>query len=210
MLDAGTWPHKGTTEFALRAMSQHPKLAAAACSVRRVGEPWGRQANSPPGVFAGAGVVLRRRAVIEVGGYPMDSCGFAGEYDLCARLWRSGWEVRHFEPMLAWREPETRGRDTNAILRTLIASRLRFWSRYAPQSHYRMILDETIEQYRRVATSVSATAGYQEGLAIGLDAVRRNRTRRRPLTDDQLAGLFGSSGPPIRPQEASAGVPTAA
>ncbi len=210
MLDAGTWCQKGTAEFALQVMAEQPRLGAAVCSVRRVGEPSRPEAKVPPGVFAGAGVMLRRQAVIEVGGYPIDSCGFAEQYDLCARLWQAGWQVRRFEPMLAWREPEVDGRDPNSILRTLTANSLRFWSRYAPQGHYRAILDETIEQYRRVAASASATVGYREGLAIGLDAARRNRARRRPLTDEQLAGLFGPSGPPVRRQEVPAGVPTAA
>jgi GT2 family glycosyltransferase len=210
MLDDGTWPDKGTPEFALAVMAQQPRLAAAVCSIRRPGEPLQHEPNSPPGVFAGGGVVLRRQAVIEVGGYPIDSGGLAEEYDLCARLWQAGWQVRHFDPMVAWYVPSPDGRNANAILRALTASSLRFWSRYAPQGHCREMLDATIEQYRRVASSASAIPGYQEGLALGLDAARRNRSRRRPLTEAQLVGLFGPAGPPVRRHEVPAGVTTAA
>jgi GT2 family glycosyltransferase len=210
MLDDGTWPQEGTAEFALRMMAQQPQLAAAVCRLRRPGESSRHEANGPAGLFAASGVVLRRRAVIEVGGYPIDASGFAEQYDLCARLWQAGWQVRHFEPMLAWRMPDVDGRDADTVLRILTATALRFWSRYAPQNHCRAMLDATIEQYRRVAEDASAVAGYREGLAVGLAAARRNRTRRRPLTDEQLAELFGPAGPPARRHEVPAGVPTAA
>lgn len=195
MLDDGLWPDKGTTEFALRMMAERPRLAAATCNVRRLGEALRPEPNKPAGVFASSGVVLRRQAIIEVGGYPIDSADSGEQYDLCARLWQAGWQVQRFEPMVAWREPDIDKCDANAILKTVTASSLRFWSRYAPESQYQSLLDETIEGCRQLAQKESAMAGYQEGLALGLDAAQGNRSRRKPLTEEQLNSLLGSNQP---------------
>jgi len=154
---------------------------------------WARAA----GGVQGAGVVLRRQAVIEVGGYPIDSSSFAEEYDLCARLWQGGWQVRHFEPMLAWREPETDGRDANAILRTLTANSLRFLVAVRPQSHYRV---DSRRDDRGVPSRGSKRVGYRPATGRGWRSAwtpPAEPRRRRPLTDEQLAELFGPSGPPV-------------
>jgi glycosyltransferase involved in cell wall biosynthesis len=210
MLDDGMCPKKDTTEYALGVMAEEPRLAAAVCQIRRVDEPSARTDNGPAGVFGANGVVLRRHAIIEVGGYPIDSSDFGWQYDLCARLWRADWRVCRFESMVAWRGTEADGRDVNVVVKTLMANSLRFWSRYAPEGDYQTILDETIEGYLRAARNASAMAGYREGLAIGLDAIQRNRGRRQPLTQGQLAGLFGPQHIPVRPEKLDVGVPTAA
>lgn len=190
MLDDDSWPEKGTTEEALRVMAREPRLAAAACYVRR----YGRQTHEMgglPGAFLGGGVVLRREAMLEIGGYPVDYGYYVEEYDIAARLWQAGWQVKWFESMQAWHDPDTAGRDMNRILKMLTANNLRFWSRYAPVRLHEAMIQETIERYRKIAEKEGALAGYQEGLKIGLEAVWRNNTRRRPLTDGQFDSLFG-------------------
>lgn len=210
MLDDATWCDKGTPEVALRMMAEKPRLAAAICDVRPLGEPRRDEPHAPAGVFAGSGVLLRRQAIIEVGGYPLDACDFAEQYDLCARLWLGGWQVQRFEAMLAWREQEASRPDANAVLKILTANSLRFWSRYAPRGQCQAMIDETIEGFRRVAEEQSAQAGFQEGLVLGLDAVRQNRTRRQPLTEEQLTSLFGPNHSLLHLPQVPAGVPTAA
>lgn len=210
MLDDATWCDKGTPEFALRMLSEQPRLAAAVCRVRVLGEPRRREPRAPAGVFAGSGVVLRRQAIMEVGGYPIEASDFAEQYDLCARLWQGGWRVERFESMLAWREQDTERPDANAVLKSLTANALRFWARFAPDSQCQAMLDETIEGYRRVAEKESAMAGFEEGMALGLEAARQNQARRRPLSEEQLASLFGPGHKPLQLPQASTGVPTAA
>lgn len=191
MLDDDSWPQTGTAERALQVMAELPRLAAAACYVRRPGESVRHEAGGLPGVFLGGGVVLRKGAIQQIGGYPIDYGYYVEEYDLCARLWQADWQVRWFDSLLAWHDPDAGGRDMNRILKMLTANNLRFWSRYAPTERHDDLIEETIDRYRRIAAKESSLPGYQEGLAIGLHAAAHNSTRRRPLSAEQFDRLYG-------------------
>ncbi len=190
MLDDDSWPEKGTPEAALNVMANHPRLAVAACYVHRHGQEF-HEMGGLPGVFIGCGAVLRKDAATAVGGYPTDYGYYVEEYDLCARLWQAGWQVRWVESLRVCHNPAAAGRDKNRILKMLAANNLRLWSRFAPVTRYDAMIEETIERYRKIAQKEAALAGYQEGLAIGLTAAAHNNTRRRPLTDEQFDGMFG-------------------
>lgn len=190
MLDDDSWPERGAAEFALHLMARQPQLGAAGCYVQRYGQTF-HETGGLPGVFIGCGAVLRKKAALEVGGYPVDYGYYVEEYDLCARLWQASWQVGWFEPLRAYHNPATAGRDKNRILKMLAANNLRLWSRYAPVRRYDAMIEETIERYRKIARKEGALAGYQEGLAIGLTAVSHNAARRRPLSDRQFDGMFG-------------------
>jgi GT2 family glycosyltransferase len=210
MLDDATWCDKDATENGLQMMAEQPRLAAAECRIRPLGGLLRSAPRGPAGVFAGSGVLLRRQAILEVGGYPIDASDLAEQYDLCARLWQADWQVRRFESMPAWREPRTSPPDANLVLRVLTANSLRFWSKYAPEDQQQAILEETIEGFRCVAEKASALAGFEEGLVLGLAAARHNRAHRHPLTPQQMNSLFGPDQSPLQLPLVPAGVPTAA
>ena len=180
MLDDDSWPQAGTTERALQVMAEQPRLAAAACYVRQPGHTTRHQPGGLPGAFLGSAVVLRRSAIVEIGGYPVQYGGCLEEYDLAARLWQADWQVKWLDSLLAWQDrPATA--EAGDTLKKLTASQLRFWSRYAPPDRHEAMIERTIERYRRIAQRHDALACYQEGLAIGLNAVSHNSTRRRLL-----------------------------
>ncbi len=180
LLDDATWPDKGTPEFALSMMAEQPRLAAAACRVRTLGELPKRQAREAAGVLAGA-AVLRRQAILEVGGWPVD-CGELAGCDLSARLWRAGWQVKRFEQMQAWREADAAAPAAVSLPKPASANGLRFWSRYAPAERYEDLVGEPIASCR---------------------------IHRRPLTAEQLQCLAGAQQP-VQLPKAAVGVPTAA
>jgi GT2 family glycosyltransferase len=181
LLDDATWPDKGTAELALRMMADQPRLAAASCRVRVMGE-LRPEADGPAGVIADSAVVLRRQAILEVGGWPIDYEDCMAGYDLSARLWQADWQVQRFEEMAAWREAAGAAR-ADAPRKPLAASEARFWARYAPQGWY-----------ERLAGQSAA----------------RCEVRRRPLSEEQLASLMGTEASLVRMPKVLAGVQTAA
>ena len=181
LLDDATWPDKGTAELALRMMAEQPRLAAASCRVHPLGELPRSETDGPAGVIAGA-VVLRRQAVLEVGGWPLDYEDCMAGYDLSARLWQAGWQVQRFEGMVAWREADAASQG-DLLRKPLVASEARFWSRYAPEGRYEALVGEP---------------------------AARCRARRRPLSEEQLLSLMGEEASPARMPQVPTGVPTAA
>ncbi len=171
MLDDATWPDKATTEYALRQMTDQPNLAAAACTIHRLGEPLRPQIDAPAGIFSSSAVVLRQQALFEVGGYPIDYADALADCDLSARLWHAGWQVKPFASMLAWHEPTAPVPHADLLRNPLSASILRFWSHYAPDSRYEELVGEPLD---------------------------RCHTRRRPLTSEQLASLLGTDQPQVQ------------
>ncbi len=182
LLDDATWPDKGTTEFALRTMAEQPRLAAADCRIRTLGEPPRPETGGPSGLLSGTAVVLRRQAILAVGGYPLD-CGDLADCDLSARLWRGGWQVKHFEAMTVCREADAAPLEPISLPNAFGANSLRFWSRYSPAERYEDFVGESVTHCR---------------------------THRRPLTLAQFDCLVGVQETPVRPQQVAMGVPTAA
>jgi len=191
MLDDDSWPAAQSLEHIGCIMEDAPSLGAAACYVRRPKPGAPHESGGLPGVFLGGGVVLRKTAAIEVGGYPIDYGYYVEEYDLCARLWQAGWQVRWLGPLLVWHDPAEAGRDKNRIIKLLVANNLRLWSRYAPPERRQRLIDETIERYGLIARKEDALAGYREGLQIGLEAASANARKARPLSEEQFGRMFG-------------------
>jgi GT2 family glycosyltransferase len=179
LLDNATWPDKGAAELALRMMADQPRLAAASCRIQVMGE-LRPEAGGPAGVIADGAVVLRRRAVLEVGGWPIDYEDCMASYDLSARLWQAGWQVQRSAEMTAWREADAQ---MHALRKPLAASEARFWSRYAPQGWYERLAGQSPAQCE---------------------------VRRRPLSEEQLASLMGVEASLVRMPQLLAGVQTAA
>lgn len=181
LLDDATWPDKGAAELALRMMAERPRLAALNCRVQVMGELH-PEASGPAGVITEGAVVLRRQAVLEAGGWPIDYEDGMAAYDLSARLWQAGWQVQRCDGMAVWREADAAA-NAGAYRKPLPASEARFWSRYAPQRWYERLVGEP--------------AG-------------RCQVRRRPLSEEQLANLLGVEAPLVRMPQTPAGVQTAA
>ncbi len=194
MLSPGTWPEQGTTRHALRQMAENPRLAVAGCYVRRAGQSRIRLAADLPGSFSSGAAVLRREAVVQAGGFAIDYGGCFEEHDLSARLWQAGWQVRQCRQMVVGRD----GHPGSAPrLATQVASRLRFWLRYAPPEHRQQRIEAVLDYYRSIAEQQHAVPEFEEAIVIGL-AEDAARIRCRPLSESHYAQLVGSEAIAVR------------
>ncbi len=191
MLDDDSWPEPGTIDRLVRRFRERHDLGAIACRVRLADAPHRHDAGGVPGIFFNCGGAIRRDAFLHVGGFPIDFDYYVEEYDLSCRLLAAGWKIEPHGDLLVWHRRVTRNRDNHRMLRLLVRNNLRLWNRYAPAGMRRDLLDQTIERYRRVAIKEDALRGYREGLEEGSRAIIRAPMRRRMLTDEQFASLFG-------------------
>jgi GT2 family glycosyltransferase len=95
-------PSWGACQAKLLLMADPAKLDTAGSFLTATGFLLHRGANEPEGRFTlsdevftakGAALLLRRRALAEVGAFDPDFFAYFEESDLCWRLWLGGWEV---------------------------------------------------------------------------------------------------------------------
>ncbi len=194
MLDDDSWPAEGTVSSIVDLFDGDPELGAAACRVRLADPPHRHDAGGVPGVFFNCGGAIRREAFLEVGGFPIDFDYYVEEYDVCCRLLQRGWRVEPHGDLLVWHRRVATNRDNNRMLRLLVRNNLRLWQHYAPDDELDDLKAATVERYRRVAEHENALDGFYAGLEeAGAETADRG-PRRRPLSTEQLACLFGLNG----------------
>jgi GT2 family glycosyltransferase len=190
MLDDDSWPAPRVIDYLVRVFQERPSLGAAALRVRLTDPPHRHDAGGVPGVFFNCGGVVRRRAFLDAGGFPVDFDYYVEEYDLCARLWQAGWRVAPLGDALIWHRRVSQNRSADRMLRLLVRNNLRFWRRYAPERMEERLIKADIDRYQRVAVKENARAGFCAGLEEGR-AFSAGPARRRPLTIRQFEGLMG-------------------
>jgi GT2 family glycosyltransferase len=191
MLDDDSWPAPHTIDEAVALFDERDDLGAIACRVRLADPPHRHDAGGVPGIFFNCGGAIRKEAFIEAGGFPLDFDYYAEEYDLCCRLWQRGWRVEPHGDLLVWHARVTKNRDNHNMLRLLVRNNLRLWQRYAPPDELVGLIQSTVERYLRVAVKENALEGYLAGLAEGRAEIAAGVIRKTPLTNEQLARLFG-------------------
>lgn len=149
-----------------------------------------RESGGLPEVFIGCGVAIRRRALLEAGGYDASFGYYAEEYDLSAKLLMRGWRVAFDPRFVVHHHKVLDGRDMDMILRRLVRNNGWVLQRYAPDSERRELLRDMRRRYRAIAEKEGALAGY----ARGLDELRRTIAdqHRAPLPQrifDRFTGL---------------------
>jgi GT2 family glycosyltransferase len=123
-----------------------------------------REAGGLPEVFVGCGAIVRRSAFLGVGGYDPRLHYYAEEYDLCARLIRSGWRIVHDWRFRVHHHKTQEGRDMDLILRRLVRNNAWIMQRYAPAAHREEAVRRVIDRYARIAALEGAMFGYERGL----------------------------------------------
>jgi GT2 family glycosyltransferase len=191
MLDDDSWPAQGTVDRLVALFDARPRLGAAACRVRLADQPHRHDAGGVPGVFFNCGGAIRRRAFLEVGGFPIDYDYYVEEYDLCCRLWQRNWGVQPRGDMLVWHQRVIKNRDNDRMLRLLVRNNLRLWNRYAPAALRNDLIETTIDRYRRVALKENALDGFRAGLEEGRAETDAGSFRRSPLSVSQFENIFG-------------------
>ncbi|MCK6455421.1 MAG: glycosyltransferase [Phycisphaerae bacterium] len=191
MLDDDSVPEPDAVRGVRWAFADDPRLGAIACRIRRATDPQRHDVGGLAGVIVNCGAAVRRRAFLDVGGYPVDFEYYAEEYDLCCRLWRGGWRVEPRGDLGVVHERAAVNRDANAMLRRLVRNNLRVWWRYSPPALRDRLLEETVDHYRRIARRERAVEGFETGLALARSDALRHPVRSSPLTMPQFEGLFG-------------------
>lgn len=185
----------------LDALRQQPAaVAAVAAEIFLPGTPDGRsrrESGGLPEVFIGCGVAIRRgaweasaddRARLPAG-YDPSFEYYAEEYDLSARLIRSGGRIVLDRRFRVLHEKTTLGRDMDAILRRLVRNNAWVMRRYAPQMETARETRRTITRYGRIALKERAELGYMHGL--GELALTLHRQPRTPLSHEHWDRFIG-------------------
>lgn len=149
-----------------------------------------REAGGLPEVIIGCGTVLRRKAFLSVGGYDPAFDYYVEEYDLCARLLRSGWRIVHDCRFQVHHAKSAAGRDMNRIVHRLVRNNGWVIQRYAPQAYRTRELHQTIERYARIAVKEQAAHGFADGVAELLQTLQHQpaETLQQELYD-RFTGL---------------------
>ncbi|MEK6643130.1 MAG: glycosyltransferase [Planctomycetota bacterium] len=190
MLDDDSWPEPGAIDAMVRQFRSRVELGAAALRVRLADLPHRHDAGGTSGVFFNCGAAIRRRAFLDVGGYPIDYQYYVEEYDLCCRLWQAGWVVEPCGDVTVWHARVARNRDNNRMVQLLIRNNVKLWSRYAPESLRAQLIDATYERYERVARKEGAIKGF-DAVREACGAIPASKGPSRPLTVQQYERLMG-------------------
>lgn len=189
MLDDDSVPAPDVFDRIGAAFLEDPRLGAIACRIRLAHQPDRHDDGGLAGVIVSCGAAIRREAFLAVGGYPVDFDYYAEEYDLCCRLWSSGWRIEPRGDFTVFHARSSLNRDMDHMLRLLTRNNLKVWDRYAPADQRSRLIDETIERYRHLAVRENARRGFDEGLAAWQSAAPAKP--RRPLSLARLEQLFG-------------------
>ncbi len=187
MLDDDSYP--ADTGFVRRLRSAAPDIAAVSADIFLPGLAR-REVGGLPEVFIGCGVAIRRRVFLELGGYDPAFGYYAEEYDLAARMLRSGYRV-HFDPWFRVEHHKVAiGRDMDVILERLVRNNGWIMERYAPPGARRERLRETRRRYRQIAIKERAIGGYGRGLVELRRSIRAQaRTPMPGPIFDRFTGL---------------------
>jgi N-acetylglucosaminyl-diphospho-decaprenol L-rhamnosyltransferase len=149
-----------------------------------------REDGGLPDVFVGCGVAIRRDAYVDAGGYD-DKFGFyAEEYDLSAKLLRSGKRIEFSPIFRVLHRKSNSGRDMNLIVERLVRNNGWTIQRYAPLGVLEAELDRSRERCRFIAEKESAMTGFKSGLAQLEQTI--GAQRRTPMDDamwERFTGL---------------------
>lgn len=169
MLDDDSWPIDDAAAAVMADAASEPHLFAIGAQIMT---PTGaRERGGLPEVIVGCGMLVRREAFLELGGYDPSLHYYAEEYDLSARAIAAGWSIVHDFRWRVRHERAMQGRDLNAMIRRLVRNSAWVAHRHAPESVREAAVREIVERYRRIARKEDAVAGFERGFTefrIGL------------------------------------------
>jgi GT2 family glycosyltransferase len=123
-----------------------------------------RESGGLPEIVVGCGCAYRRAVFMELGGYDQAFDYYAEEYDLCARVIRSGGRVVHHRGLQFEHRKSPTGRSFDRIIGRLVRNNGWVIKRYAPRRRVQSAVDEMIERYYMIAHKEKALDGYNKGL----------------------------------------------
>ncbi|MCK4872379.1 MAG: glycosyltransferase [Phycisphaerales bacterium] len=148
------------------------------------------EAGGLPEVFVGCGALIRRKAMLDVGGYDPTFEYYVEEYDLAARLLLVGRRIAWDRRLCVQHEKIAAGRDFGDIVRRLIRNNGWVLQRYAPDDVRDELMQRMIERYRAIARKENAEAGAEEGIVELAATVEDQPLRSMPRDlHDRFVGI---------------------
>jgi hypothetical protein len=109
------------------------------------------EASALPGVMINCAVCIRKSALDEVGGFPVEFFRQAEEYDLSFKLWKAGYSVERFED-LVYRHEKAPGNRAGAIVHRLdMRNNLILIERFFPPKMRRFYREDWTNRYLALA-----------------------------------------------------------
>ncbi|WP_428937313.1 glycosyltransferase family 2 protein [Fontivita pretiosa] len=148
-LDDDSYPQPGSIRRMIRHFEADEQLGAAVFTVTL---PDGsRECSAYPDVFIGCGTGFRKRALIHVGGLPVDFFMQAEEYDLSLRLLNAGWDIRRFDDLHVVHLKTPTARVSWRTMRLDVRNNYLLASRYFPAAWARLFTRDWMSRYWRIA-----------------------------------------------------------
>lgn len=122
-----------------------------------------RERGGLPEVFIGCAVAIRRDTFLHLSGYDRSFVYYAEEYDLAARIIRSGQRIIHSRAFRAEHRKVDTGRDFNHIIKHLVRNNAWVAQRYTPDAHLAEAIIEVLARYSQIAEHENAVDGYRAG-----------------------------------------------
>ncbi|MDB5172685.1 MAG: putative glycosyltransferase [Phycisphaerales bacterium] len=188
-LDDDSYPLDDAIPRSLTYLSRRPKTAAI---VARVILPDGTaEAPAMPAITLGGASVLRRDAVMQVGGFAPEFFRQAEEYDMSFKLLRAGYRIERFEDIRFGHDKVAAGRSSALTRRMDLRNNLILVERYLPKSMRRAYRHDWMRRY----AALGSHEGHHDAIASAVReariwARREATVGRRPLDPETLEAVF--------------------
>lgn len=150
-----------------------------------------REAGGLPEVVVGCGCAIRREAFLEVGGYDASFDYYVEEYDLCARLIASGYQIIHTPDIRFEHRKAKHNRDFSRILSRLVRNNAWTIARYAPSDRINRELSQMFARYESIAQREGVSHAFLLARESAEQTLRQQS--RTPLSIEQWERFTGVS-----------------
>jgi GT2 family glycosyltransferase len=188
-LDDDSYPLDDAIPRSLAYLSRRPKTAAL---VARVILPDGAaEAPALPAITLGGATVLRRDAVMQVGGFAPEFFRQAEEYDMSFKLLRAGYRIERFEDIRFGHDKVASGRCSALTRRMDLRNNLILAERYLPRPMRRAYRHDWMRRY----AALGLHEGHQDAITSAVReariwARREATVGRKPLDPATLESIF--------------------
>jgi len=176
-LDDDSYPQPKCIEQAIEYLDNHPLVG---CVGGRIDLPDGsRDGTALPLVPPACGMIVRRDAMLAVGGFPTDFFRQAEEYDLVFKLMQAGFQAKYFEDLRFFHDKSPRARSHSLIMRLDLRNNMVLAGRYLPGRWRRVWRKDWLKRYAALMTE----AGIDDQIMPALQDARAMRAQDREQAD---------------------------
>ncbi len=190
LIDDDSYPLHDAVERSMSYMDHNPQTAAV---VGRVVLPDDRlEACALPTIINNCAVCLRKSALDQVGGFPVEFFRQAEEYDMSLRLWQAGWRVERFEDVVYRHEKAPGNRAPSWVHRLDVRNNLIVAQRYLPANLRQSFSEDWTQRYLALASHAGHVAAARGGVwEAKVWALRESLRGRQTLSPVAIESIFG-------------------